>query len=102
MSEPAGASSPLVVIASGNEHPDGDEPPSSRPVPTRPTGTPPGPTSPTHLWADWRWQSQNAVRHARQLADLLPFSAEEREALNVLTTQYKLAIPPYYFSLIDR
>ena len=30
------------------------------------------------------------------------FSPEERAALDVLTTQYKLAIPPYYFSLIDR
>jgi lysine 2,3-aminomutase len=53
-------------------------------------------------WTDWRWQSQHAVRHPRQLFELLPFSAEERQAIEALQAQYKLAIPPYYFSLIDR
>ncbi len=101
MSDPAGAASPLVDIASGTEFPDGDEPPSSRHTPTTPRH-PAWEHVPDHQWTDWRWQAQNAVRHARQLADLLPFSAEERAALDVLTTQYKLAIPPYYFSLIDR
>jgi lysine 2,3-aminomutase len=52
-------------------------------------------------WNDWRWQSQNAVRHARQLVELLPLSDAEREALEKLQAIYKLAIPPYYFSLID-
>jgi len=56
---------------------------------------------PVHLWDDWRWQSQNAVRSVRQLRDLLPFSPEELEAIGFLEAEYKLAIPPYYFSLID-
>jgi len=54
-----------------------------------------------HHWNDWRWQSQNAIRSVRQLRDLLPFSPEELEAIGALEGEYKLAIPPYYFSLID-
>ena len=56
---------------------------------------------PEKLWNDWRWQSQNAIRSVRQLRDLLPFTPEELEAIGSLETEYKLAIPPYYFSLID-
>jgi lysine 2,3-aminomutase len=56
---------------------------------------------PDHQWNDWRWQSQNAIRSVRQLRDLLPFSLEELEVIGELETEYKTAIPPYYFSLID-
>jgi lysine 2,3-aminomutase len=37
----------------------------------------------------------------RQLRHLLPFEPRELEALGRLEADYKLAIPPYYFSLID-
>jgi lysine 2,3-aminomutase len=56
---------------------------------------------PEHQWDDWRWQSQNAIRSVRQLRQLLPFSPAELEAIGALEAEYKLAIPPYYFSLID-
>jgi lysine 2,3-aminomutase len=56
---------------------------------------------PDHQWNDWRWQSQNAIRSVRQLRDLLPFTEEELEAIGSLEAHYKLAIPPYYFSLIN-
>jgi lysine 2,3-aminomutase len=56
---------------------------------------------PDHLWDDWRWQSQNAIRSVRQLRDLLSFTPDELEAIGALETEYKTAIPPYYFSLID-
>jgi lysine 2,3-aminomutase len=56
---------------------------------------------PDHLWDDWRWQSQNAIRSVRQLRDLLSFTPAELEAIGLLETEYKTAIPPYYFSLID-
>jgi len=94
--------SPVVTIPNGPtvEFGDGDEPPSPARL-----------QSPRHPawvhvsdrdWTDWRWQSQNAVRHPRQLLELLPFTLEERQAIEALQAQYKLAIPPYYFSLIDR
>ncbi len=56
---------------------------------------------PESQWNDWRWQSQNAIRSVRQLRELLAFSAEELEAIGTLEGHYKLAIPPYYFSLIN-
>src|SRR6185437_17086867 len=56
---------------------------------------------PDHLWDDWRWQSQNAIRSVRQLRGLLSFTPEELEAIGSLEAEYKTAIPPYYFSLID-
>src|SRR5438132_1076063 len=57
---------------------------------------------PDHHWDDWRWQSQNAIRSVRQLRNLLPFTPLELEEIGSLEGDYKLAIPPYYFSLIDR
>jgi lysine 2,3-aminomutase len=56
---------------------------------------------PKKQWDDWRWQSQNAIRSVRQLRDLLPFSPEELEAIGALEAEYKMAIPPYFFSLIN-
>jgi len=56
---------------------------------------------PDRQWDDWRWQNQNAVRSVRQLRTLLPFAKSELEAIGRLESEYKIAIPPYYFSLID-
>jgi lysine 2,3-aminomutase len=78
-----------------DEPPNSDEPPS--PSPRHPTWH----DVPDHLWNDWRWQSQNAIRTVGQLTELLPFSDTEIKALRRLAAEYKLAIPPYYFSLID-
>jgi len=56
---------------------------------------------PESQWQDWRWQSQNAIRSVRQYRELLPFTDEELRVLGDLEAEYKTAIPPYYFSLID-
>jgi lysine 2,3-aminomutase len=93
------SSAPLVVISEDMEFPDGDEPPSCRPDGS--IRHPFWAAVPESLWNDWRWQSQNAVRQPRQLADLLSGTVEERAAWLALSGQYKTAIPPYYFSLID-
>jgi lysine 2,3-aminomutase len=71
-----------------------DEPPSPRRHPV-------WHDVPDHQWDDWRWQTQNSVRSVRQLRTLLPFTPAELEAIGRLEGEYKLAIPPYYFSLID-
>jgi lysine 2,3-aminomutase len=44
---------------------------------------------------------QNAVRTTSQLTELLSHAPREIAALERLEAQFKLAIPPYYFSLID-
>src|SRR5271154_6721217 len=74
---------------------DDDEPPS------QPRRHPSWADVPDHQWDDWRWQSQNAVRSVRQLRNLLSFTDEELEAIGRLESEYKLAIPPYYFPLIN-
>src|ERR1051325_1015499 len=56
---------------------------------------------PDHLWDDWRWQNQHAIRTTRQLRELLSFTSKELVAMEELEAHYKLAIPPYYFSLIN-
>jgi lysine 2,3-aminomutase len=74
---------------------DDDEPPST------PRRHPSWAAVPQRQWDDWRWQMQNAVRSVRQLRTLLEFSDEDLEAIGRLEADYKLVIPPYYFSLID-
>src|SRR5947208_746616 len=96
-----GYSIPRSVSAPANGI-DDEEPPGSTRAPS-PAGSrhPLWRDVPDRHWDDWRWQSQNAIRSVRQLRDLLPFTPEELEAIGALETEYKLAIPPYYFSLID-
>jgi lysine 2,3-aminomutase len=89
-----------VSIPNATEFGDGDEPPSLTPI--RSPRHPAWSDVPDRDWNDWRWQSQHALRHPRQLLDLLPFTDDERRAVETLQTHYKLAIPPYYVSLIDR
>ncbi|SIO03961.1 L-lysine 2,3-aminomutase [Singulisphaera sp. GP187] len=100
MGEPSSSTSTAVTIPDAVEVADGDEPPSSplQPTPRHPVWA----NVPDSDWNDWHWQSQNAVRHPRQILDLIPFTDDERHAIESLQAQYKLAIPPYYFSLIDR
>jgi lysine 2,3-aminomutase len=85
-------SRPVAQTASGIEE---EEPPG------KPRRHPLWRSVPDKQWNDWRWQSQNAIRSVRQLRDLLPFTPEELEAIGALEAEYKLAIPPYYFSLIN-
>ncbi len=77
------------------QFPDDDEPPSTS------LRHPSWADVPQHQWDDWRWQTQNSIRSVRQLRHLLPFTHEELEAIGALEADYKIAIPPYYFSLID-
>lgn len=72
-----------------------DEPPSRSPR------HPAWACVPDSEWDDWRWQTHHAIRSVRQLRHLLPFTPAELEAIGRLEADYKLAIPPYYFSLID-
>jgi lysine 2,3-aminomutase len=84
---------PAAVPAAGGF--EDDEPPSS------PRRHPTWADVPDELWDDWRWQTQNSIRSVRQLRTLLPFAPDELEAIGRLESEFKLAIPPYYFSLID-
>src|SRR4051794_4313962 len=82
-----------TMVAEPNH--DDDEPPG------KPRRHPLWRNVPKKQWDDWRWQSQNAIRSVRQLRELLPFSDEDLEIMGRLEAEFKLAIPPYYFSLIN-
>ena len=56
---------------------------------------------PDDQWDDWRWQMQNAIRTPLNWPSSISFGPQELAALEELEQKYKLAIPPYYFSLID-
>lgn len=56
---------------------------------------------PNELWEDWRWQRQHAIKTTAQLAELISLPSDEIAALEGLESKYRMAIPPYYFSLID-
>ncbi len=103
MSDPTGSMDAMIAVEL-DERSDSDEPPGwVEPPPERANGQrhPKWADVPNSRWNDWRWQSQNAVRNANQLVELLPTTPDERLALARLQAEYKLAIPPYYFSLID-
>src|SRR3977135_4547165 len=74
---------------------DDEEPPS------KPRRHPLWRKVPKRQWDDWRWQSQNAIRSVRQLRDLLPFSDAELEPIGALEAEDNVAVPPYFFSLVD-
>ncbi|HSQ56476.1 MAG TPA: KamA family radical SAM protein [Gemmata sp.] len=69
--------------------------------PSQPRRHPIWESVPDSQWDDWRWQTHNSLRSVRQLRNFLRFSPEELEAIGGLEGDYKVAIPPYYFSLID-
>jgi lysine 2,3-aminomutase len=97
MSEPEARSNTLEPTAVPHNPPafDDDEPPSS------PRRHPFWEDVPQRQWDDWRWQMQSAIRSVRQLRTLLDFTDEDLEVIGRLEADYKLVIPPYYFSLID-
>jgi lysine 2,3-aminomutase len=85
----------FAVPAGGVSADDFEEPPS------KPGRHPKWNDVPDEQWDDWRWQMQNAVRTTSQLAEFYSYGPQELAALEALEQKYKLAIPPYYFSLID-
>ncbi len=85
-----------IAVPVGSVTPDDFEEP-----PSQPGRHPKWNDVPDEQWDDWRWQMQNAVRTTAQLAEFYSYGPQELAALEVLEQKYKLAIPPYYFSLID-
>lgn len=53
------------------------------------------------LWSDWQWQLKNRVTSVEQLQKLVQLSKEEKDALKSALGTLRMAITPYYLSLID-
>ena len=54
-------------------------------------------------WNSWRWQLKNRVTRLEQLEELMPnLTTEERAGARLAKSKLAMAIPPYFFSLIDQ
>jgi lysine 2,3-aminomutase len=85
----------LAITAGGSLPDESEEPPGTS------RRHPKWQDVPQEQWDDWRWQMQNAIRTTSQLAEFFPLAGQELKDLESLEAKYKLAIPPYYFSLIN-
>jgi len=52
-------------------------------------------------WQDWRWQLRNRITGLEQLRSVLALTPEEEEGVAKCLTRLRMAITPYYASLID-
>ncbi len=52
-------------------------------------------------WRDWRWQQRNALTTAEDFARVLDLSPEERRGLAAAAGRSRVAVTPYYASLMD-
>jgi lysine 2,3-aminomutase len=53
-------------------------------------------------WGDWRWQHRHALRSAEDLARVVDLGADERSGIAATAAAFRLAVTPYYASLMDR
>ena len=56
---------------------------------------------PDALWNDWHWQAKNRVETLEDLKKYLNLTEEEEEGVRRTLGSLRMAITPYYLSLID-
>ena len=56
---------------------------------------------PDELWNDWHWQYKNRIMTVEKLSEYLSITEQEREGVINCLDSYRMAITPYYLSLID-
>lgn len=52
-------------------------------------------------WNDWHWQVKNRISTTQELEKHIELSDSEKEAVDKCLEKLRMAITPYYFSLID-
>lgn len=52
-------------------------------------------------WNDWHWQLQNKITSFEQLKRLVELSADEAAGVREALTKFRMAITPYWLSLVD-
>lgn len=52
-------------------------------------------------WHNWKWQVKNRIEDVDELKKLIPLSIEEEEGAKSCLKLFRMAITPYYLSLID-
>jgi len=56
---------------------------------------------PPENWSDWRWHLRNKITTMEDLKKLVDISPEEEDGITDCLKTFRMAITPYYFSLID-
>jgi len=56
---------------------------------------------PKENWNDWKWQLRNQLQTLADLKKVVNLSKEEEEGVAKTLSTLRMAITPYYFSLID-
>lgn len=59
------------------------------------------PTATDEQWNDWKWQVKNRIETLDQLKALIPLTEEEEQGVKESLKTLRMAITPYYISLID-
>lgn len=52
-------------------------------------------------WKSWKWQVRNRIETLEDLKKFIPLTAEEEEGVKTTLATLRMAITPYYLSLID-
>lgn len=53
-------------------------------------------------WNDWRWQLANRITTLEDLEKVINLTEEEREGIKLTLKRLKMAITPYYATLMDK
>lgn len=56
---------------------------------------------PDEQWNDWKWQIANRIETLEDLKKYINLTAEEEEGVKETISKLRMAITPYYLSLID-
>jgi len=57
---------------------------------------------PNEKWYDWKWQLANRIMDVESLNKHFPLSNEEKENITKVLTKFRMAITPYYLSIIEQ
>ena len=52
-------------------------------------------------WKDWHWQVRNRITNTKDLRKYINITKEEEEQIKKVLIKFRMAITPYYLSLID-
>jgi len=60
------------------------------------------PAQQAQQWYDWRWQFKNRITSVEQLEKIIRLSEREKQDIAYCLRLFRMAITPYYASLMDR
>jgi len=52
-------------------------------------------------WLDWKWQYKNRITESEELSEIISLSEQEKLEISRCLDGFRMAITPYYASLID-